>query len=314
MKIHHLNCATLRPVGLAKGLEIGKRKLEFFKQYSKLLEAGLDFLDPLEEKLQIPCHCIALESKKEGIILLDTGLGLQDVENPKKRLTPLFLNFFGVPVLKYEETAYAQLKKKGLPPDEVSHIVLTHLDIDHAGGLADFPTAEVHLLEKELTAAQFPKTLNEKNRYTSVLWEHSPSWNTYSYKGKFWCGLDAIEIENIKEKLFFIPLAGHTIGHAGIAFEVQKKKYLFAGDAYLHHLQLENPPYTDYARQLYNAMMHVDKNKFEVSLEKLRMFKEFHPEVEIFCTHDREELCRLQNTQLSLQERMGQEKQPSLTL
>ena len=36
-------------------------------------------------------------------------------------------------------------------------IVLTHLDLDHAGGLADFPQATVHVSATELRALQAPR-------------------------------------------------------------------------------------------------------------------------------------------------------------
>ena len=41
----------------------------------------------------------------------------------------------------------------GLDPRDVRHIVVTHLDLDHAGGLADFPDAKVHLHAREHAAA-----------------------------------------------------------------------------------------------------------------------------------------------------------------
>lgn len=39
---------------------------------------------------------------------------------------------------------------------DVRHIVLTHLDFDHAGGLDDFPEATVHMLqiERDVAVAQ----------------------------------------------------------------------------------------------------------------------------------------------------------------
>ena len=42
----------------------------------------------------------------------------------------------------------------GFSPDDVRHIVLTHLDFDHAGGIEDFPNARVHVLAREREAAE----------------------------------------------------------------------------------------------------------------------------------------------------------------
>ncbi|MEM6533336.1 MAG: MBL fold metallo-hydrolase [Myxococcota bacterium] len=38
-------------------------------------------------------------------------------------------------------TALAQVRERGFNPSDVKGLVLTHLDFDHAGGIADFPGA-----------------------------------------------------------------------------------------------------------------------------------------------------------------------------
>ena len=55
--------------------------------------------------------------------------------------------------MRAEETAAHQIAALGYSLDEVRHIVLTHLDLDHAGGMADFPRAQVHVLAAEHNAA-----------------------------------------------------------------------------------------------------------------------------------------------------------------
>ncbi|WP_051484150.1 MBL fold metallo-hydrolase [Rhizobium sp. CF080] len=48
-----------------------------------------------------------------------------------------------------EDTAAWQIQSLGYPARDVRHIVLTHLDFDHAGGIADFPRARIHVLTDE---------------------------------------------------------------------------------------------------------------------------------------------------------------------
>src|SRR6202035_1950636 len=86
-------------------------------------------------------RCLLIEDSS-GLILLDTGFGAKDIATPS-RLGPA--RFVIEPRLDPAETALTQVKAVGHDPAEVRHILVTHLDLDHAGGLADFPNAEVHL-------------------------------------------------------------------------------------------------------------------------------------------------------------------------
>ena len=57
-----------------------------------------------------------------------------------------------------------QLEALGHDPADVRHIITTHLDLDHAGGIGDFPEAQIHLFASELAEARSPGLL-ERARY-----------------------------------------------------------------------------------------------------------------------------------------------------
>lgn len=78
--------------------------------------------------------------------------GVADVRNPDDTLGADWVAM-AEPVLAEEETAVRQVAALGYTPEDVRHIVVTHLDVDHCGGLPDFPDAQVHVLAKELEAA-----------------------------------------------------------------------------------------------------------------------------------------------------------------
>ena len=98
----------------------------------------------------IVCHCLLIEAGN-SLVLVDTGFGLGDVARPR-RLSAFFRNVNRVQ-LRAEQTARRQIERLGLRPHDVRHIVLTHLDFDHAGGIEDFPNATVHVMDAELRAA-----------------------------------------------------------------------------------------------------------------------------------------------------------------
>jgi glyoxylase-like metal-dependent hydrolase (beta-lactamase superfamily II) len=78
------------------------------------------------------------------------------------------------PSLDPSDTAIGQVRRLGFNPRDVRHIVPTQLDLDHAGGLPDFPWADVHVFRPEYEAALHPRTLTERKRYRSVHWAHGP--------------------------------------------------------------------------------------------------------------------------------------------
>ena len=144
MHVHHMNCGTDCPYGGAAfdGRSTGLR--------GKLV-----------------CHCLVIETS-EGLVLIDTGYGLKDVRHPNGRITKPMMAMLNIQ-LREKDTAIRQLEALGHSASEVRHIVLTHLDFDHAGGLEDFPQATVHVMDAEFAAATGPRDgFVLRNRYRSM--------------------------------------------------------------------------------------------------------------------------------------------------
>ncbi|NEU36475.1 MBL fold metallo-hydrolase, partial [bacterium LRH843] len=78
--------------------------------------------------------------------------GIQDYLHTKQRLGQLVARI-GKIEQNVELTAIAQVQKLGFSPKDVKHILVSHLDFDHAGGISDFPNATVHILSNEYNAA-----------------------------------------------------------------------------------------------------------------------------------------------------------------
>lgn len=95
---------------------------------------------------------------------MDTGYGVPDVVAPRRRLSGAFLALVK-PELREEMTALRQIERLGYRAGDVRHIVLSHLDFDHAGGLDDFPDATVHLLAEEKRSAVAQRTPLDRMRY-----------------------------------------------------------------------------------------------------------------------------------------------------
>ena len=173
-------------------------------------------------------YCLLVETN-QGLALIDTGFGRGDYEGPSL-LMRAFLWLIGSP-RRPEETALHQVVSLGYRPDEVSDIVLTHLHLDHAGGLRDFPQARVHLHRKELDAATEGRRMVDL-AYDPRHWSHGPIWIGHEGPEATWYGLPSIPIrEGLEPEILLIPLPGHTRGHCGVAIQTERGWLLHCGDA-----------------------------------------------------------------------------------
>jgi glyoxylase-like metal-dependent hydrolase (beta-lactamase superfamily II) len=271
MRVHHLNCGSLCPHG------------------AKLINGEGGLLD----RASVVCHCLAIEAG-DGLVLVDTGFGMEDARNPGQ-LGGAFRALMN-PRPEVETTALKQLEALGFAAGDVRQIVTTHLDLDHAGGLPDFPQAEVHVLSAELEAALNP-ALNDKLRYIGgAHWKHGPHWVKHEGGGDEWFGFEGIRIlPGLDVEVLLIPLLGHSLGHTGVALRSGDGWFLHCGDAYFNHRQLETPPNCPPMLRFFQTMTASDNKARRTNQERLRELATRHgEEVTLVCAHDPYELKREQ--------------------
>lgn len=273
MIVRHLNCGTMCPIGgrLMDGRGRGPGRA------------------------RLVCHCLLIESERDGLVLIDTGLGLRDVRRPRPRLDRAFLTIMRLP-LREEETAVRQIERLGYRASDVRHIVLTHLDFDHAGGLEDFPEATVHVLEAEHRAASGPRSgVVARGRYRPMQWTQVRKWEMYRATGEPWFGFGSVrDLRGLPSEILMIPLLGHTWGHAGVA--VRGDGWLLhAGDAYFHEDEMNLArPSCPVGLRAYQRLMEVDRGLRLGNQERLReLARTQGTAVRIFSAHDARELARL---------------------
>jgi glyoxylase-like metal-dependent hydrolase (beta-lactamase superfamily II) len=285
VRIHHLNCGTLRP--------FGRRFIN---------GDGLPF-----QTGRLVCHCLLIETD-EALVLVDTGFGLGDIAKLRRssrrskleRARRRYTRFMTRPRLDPDETAVRQLAGLGFSTDDVTHIVMTHLDADHAGGLPDFPRAKVHVHDVEHRAAMSTPTPLERFRYWAHQWAHGPDWITYgSIDGDRWFGFEAVrELQGLPD-IALVPLPGHSRGHAGVAIRVGDARWLLhAGDAYFFHGEVDPvAPNSTPGLARFQARFDVDGSARRRNQARLRELASAQgDEVEMFCSHDAVEFERYRAT------------------
>jgi glyoxylase-like metal-dependent hydrolase (beta-lactamase superfamily II) len=267
-KVHHLNAATMCP--RAPAFLLGQ--------------------DGKAGKARMICHCLLLETARDGLILVDTGFGTADLADLQR--VPRSFRFLTAPQMRREETLLAQLEARGLRADDVRHIVLTHLDLDHAGGLSDFPGATVHLHQRELEAAQGQADRAARMRYRPAQWAHGPKWRTYAESGDTWRDVPAVRtLDGISAEVALLPMHGHSFGHSAVVVGAPAGRTLVhAGDAYFHRSAVSDRPAVPFGLRVFEKQMRVDPQAWQRSQEALRRLQLAHADVTVFCAHDVVEL------------------------
>jgi glyoxylase-like metal-dependent hydrolase (beta-lactamase superfamily II) len=233
-------------------------------------------------------HCLLTETSADGLVLIETGLGLADIRDPDGALGGDWVQMTQ-PLLDEEETAVRQVARLGYSPADVRHIIVTHLDVDHCGGLPDFPDAQVHVLAAELEAAtaQAPSF-----RYRPAHWAHGPKWVTYVPEpGEEWFGFTSIQPQGLTPDIRLIPLGGHTAGHAGVAVRDGDRWLLHCGDAYYYHRELDPAPQPHPMLDIVQTRSEVHRDLRLGTQARLReLVRDHGDQVSVFSAHDPWEL------------------------
>lgn len=274
MKIHALDCGTMCPVA--------RRAMHG--------EGGWF------ERGHLVCHCWLLEAP-QGLVLVDTGIGTQDA-----RLgLPGPFSWVAGPTHNPEGTALAHVRRLGFAPEDVRHIVLTHLDLDHAGGLADFPWATVHLHSTEWAAGQTP-TGAEAHRYLSRQWAHGPRWAPADkVSGERWFGFEAVrDLPGLPPEILMVPLFGHSRGHVGVAVHDGSRWRLHGGDAWFHASDLLAPEQTPWGLRLFQRLAAFDNTQRLANLQRLQQLAaDPTADVQMVCAHHPGDLALLRDASVA---------------
>lgn len=198
------------------------------------------FVNPVAgvwRKIRFPSTVAVIEHSSKGVLLFDTGYSPRFFEQTK--YFPEKIYALVTPVeIEPENTAFEKIKRMGLKPKDISHVVVSHFHADHIAGAADFTEAKYIYSQHELN---YFKSLNRllqvKNGFIGGLLpgdfeaRGSPADEFVTplpELGDGWKGKDLFEDESV----FAVPLPGHTLGQIGLYVrEHQGKGFLLVADA-----------------------------------------------------------------------------------
>lgn len=165
------------------------------------------FVDPAKLRLGITTYIL---NDGERTILVDAGAA----------------GFFGAGAGRI----LANLEAAGIKPEAVDVVLLTHMHLDHTGGLltggkAVFPNAEVVVSEADVAfwadtanAATAPEIAKPAFAYNASVVKAYPKFTRHKGTGEVVKGISAL------------ALPGHTVGHSGYIIGTGNDRLVIAGD------------------------------------------------------------------------------------
>jgi len=212
--------------------------------------------------------CLLVETN-QGLALVDTGPGLQDYTHPTW-FTQFFRIITSMP-FDPEEAAVNQVQRLGYQPEDIKHIILTHMHFDHCGGLPDFPSAKVHVHKKEYEAFIKQKGFLS-TAYIKRDIAHQPDLALYKDTNEKWFDFDAIRLSGFDPEMYFIPLPYHTLGLCGLAIKTNTGWFFHCADAAADFRKTNVPDW----------MIRLVLGPY---MPHLRKFSAEHPEIQMIASH-----------------------------
>jgi N-acyl homoserine lactone hydrolase len=179
----------------------------------------------LSGPVTVPSTVVVVEHERHGIVLFDTGVNhrVADPDLAAQHWGPGLRERYGATPFTREDAVDAQLERLGYRCADVTHVVYSHLHIDHAGGMEHFPNA-VHVAQHdELRHAWWP------DRWTALGYALADVMPGRGFEYLELSG-DADLFED--GSLRVVRLPGHTPGSQGLVVHLPDRgQVAFVGDA-----------------------------------------------------------------------------------
>jgi len=173
----------------------------------------------------LPTLAYAIEHR-DGVILVDTGASAANKNLP--RWHPYFRNAVRFDI-EPEQEAAPQLRALGIGSSDVSRVVLTHLHIDHDGGLGGFPGSEVLVSPGELQRAS--GIAGRLRGYLPQRWPKSFDPQPFVLDSGAYGPFSRSKRLTDDGAIVAVATPGHTPDHFSVIVEDGDKAILIAGDA-----------------------------------------------------------------------------------
>jgi glyoxylase-like metal-dependent hydrolase (beta-lactamase superfamily II) len=225
----------------------------------------------------LPIPAFLVHHPGVGPILIDTGLHPSIASDPRDNMGRVGSRLFE---LEAGNDVPAQLRDRGLSAKEIQVVVLTHLHLDHASAISEFPNATFVVSKPEWEAATDKPSILKG--YRPAHYDFAFDYATVDFGadyvesyGPFGRTVDLFGDGTVR--LAFTP--GHTFGHMSVLLKLPRRDFVVLADVAYYWRQLEGGP------EPYPA---ADRHLWRRSVKEVQAYRKAYPYALVVPGHDPE--------------------------
>jgi N-acyl homoserine lactone hydrolase len=280
-----LSCVRLSPEPLLRtALDLDRSvlpaaSLQILPISTGTMAARMAFAGGRGPAMPIVSYAAVLRHPTAGVVVIDPGFGTRTVDAPSEvpgratvRATALVM---GQPLA-------AQLS------EPVARILVTHMHVDHAGGIEDFPDAILQIAAAEWDFGSRRRPLRAVIPLEDVA---ARSVELLTFADGAYGPFDAHTDVFGDGSLIALPAPGHTPGHTAFLVNLPGGSFLLTGDAAWVDEHLEQPALKG---RIARSLIEVDGAANGDALWRLRALADSVPGVVVLTGHDPANLTRVE--------------------
>lgn len=230
-----------------------------------------------EDYLRMPVPSFLVRHPGVGAILIDTGLHPSVASDPRQNMGRIAASYFE---LEQGRDAVSQLRDKGVGPGDVAVVILTHLHLDHASAISEFPESVFVVSSDEWEEATERPRL--RSSYRAQHFDHAFDYCTVDFDsdaiesyGPFGRSFDLFGDGSVR--LVFTP--GHSAGHMSVICRLPRRDFVVCGDVAHTWRQLEGRAEPGRVHDLHN---------WHRSVKEMSAYRQAYPYALVVPGHDPE--------------------------